>query len=143
MTVSNTTSTEPVPARSRTARRLRGDRGAADIGIELLFGAVMMIILFVLLMEATSFWHARNVLDDAASEGARVAAAFDGTCGQGETVARDRITARAGKWAAGVSVSCSETDGIVTVIISSTTPGLLSSSAGYQASVTESAPKEQ
>jgi Flp pilus assembly protein TadG len=136
-------SSDPAAPRSRAPQRLRGDRGAADIGIEMLFGAVMMITLFLLLIEATSFWHARNVLDDAAAEGARVAAAFDGSCDGGVAVARARLSARAGSWATDVSVSCSETDGIVTVVIASTTPGLLSSSTGYQASVTESAPKEQ
>lgn len=124
-------------------RRLRGDRGAADIGIEILFGAVVMIALFLFLIEATGYWHARNILDDAAAEGARVAAAFDGTCAQAENTARHRITERAGGWASGAAVTCSETNGIVTVVITSTTPGLLSSSTGYRATVTESTPKEQ
>lgn len=124
-------------------RRLRGDRGAADIGIEMMFGAVIMVSLFVFLIEAGAYWHARNVLDEAAAEGARVAAAFDGSCAEGETVARGRVTARAGSWASGVSVSCSDTGEIVTVVVTSTTPGFLSSSTGYRASVTESAPRER
>ena len=129
-------------ARSR-GRRLRGDRGAADIGIEMMFGAVVMIALFLFLIEVGAYWHARNVLDEAAAEGARVAAAFDGTCAEGEAVAEARVAARGGGWAAGVAATCTETADIVTVVITSSTPGFLSSTTGYEARVTESAPRER
>ncbi|MEM8748241.1 MAG: TadE/TadG family type IV pilus assembly protein [Actinomycetota bacterium] len=129
-------------ARSR-GRRLRGDRGAADIGIEMMFGAVVMIALFLFLIEVGAYWHARNVLDEAAAEGARVAAAFDGTCAEGEAVAEARVAARGGGWADGVDATCTETADIVTVVITSSTPGFLSSTTGYEARVTESAPRER
>src|SRR6056297_1047887 len=137
---------DPAPSTDGTApapRRLRGDRGAVDAGLETLFGGVAMIALVLLLVETVSFWHARNVFDEAAAEGARVAAAFDGACGEGTATARGLIAQRAGGWSSGVAVSCSESDGIVTVTITGTTPGALFDAAGFRASVTQSAPKER
>lgn len=125
------------------SRRCRGDRGAADGGLEILFGAVAMICLVLLIVETVSYWHSRNVFDEAAAEGARVAAAFDGTCAGGTSTARSLLERRAGGWSSGVSVGCSEADGIVTVTISGATPGVLFGSAGFAATVTESAPRER
>ena len=140
----------PIPADERytepTRRprsRLRGDRGAIDGGLEIMFGSVAMICFVLLIVESVSFWHARNVFDQAAAEGARVAAAFDGTCNQGTSTARSLLERQAGGWSSGVAVSCSETGGIVTVTITGTTPGVLFDSAGFRASVTQSAPREQ
>lgn len=125
------------------SRRLRGNRGAADGGLEIMFGAVAMICFVLLIVETVSYWHSRNVFDEAAAEGARVAAAFDGTCAAGTSTARSLLERRAGGWSSGVSVGCSEADGIVTITISGTTPGVLFDSAGFTATVTESAPREQ
>jgi hypothetical protein len=124
-------------------RRLRGDSGAIDAGLETLFGGVAMIALVLLLVETVSFWHARTVFDEAAAEGARVAAAFDGTCAAGIATTQAVITRRAGGWSSGVDVACSESDGIITVIVSGSTPGVLFDAAGFMASVTESTPKER
>ena len=114
-----------------------------DAGLETLFGGVAMIALVLLLVETVSFWHARNVFDEAAAEGARVAAAFDGTCAEGTATTQALIARRAGGWSSGVDVSCSESDGIVTVMVSGSTPGVLFDAAGFTASVTESTPKER
>lgn len=108
-----------------------------------MFGAVAMICLVLLIVETVSFWHSRNVFDEAAAEGVRVAAAFDGTCGAGTSTARALLERRAGGWSAGVSIGCTETDGIVTMTISGQTPGMLLDSAGFTATVTESAPRER
>lgn len=129
--------------RSVAPRRLRGDAGVADVGLETLFGGIAMIAIVLLLVETVSFWHARNVFDEAAAEGARVAAAFDGSCADGTATAQESIARRAGGWSSGVDVSCSEADGIVTVTISGQTPGVLFDAAGFTASVTESTPKER
>ncbi len=134
---------EPTGAEFDAPRRLRGDRGSIDVGLETLFGGVAMIALVLLLVETVSFWHARNVFDEAAAEGARVAAAFDGTCSAGTSTARESIARRAGGWSSGVDIGCSETDGIVTITISGRTPGVLFDAGGYRASVTESQPKER
>lgn len=102
-----------------------------------------MIALVLLLVETVSFWHARNVFDEAAAEGARVAAAFDGTCASGTAEARSLISQRAGGWSSGVVVSCSDVNGIVTVTVSGNTPGVLFDAGGFTASVTASAPRER
>jgi Flp pilus assembly protein TadG len=127
----------------RVARRFRGDRGAADGGLEIMFGAVAMIFFVLLIVETVSYWHSRNVFDEAAAEGARVAAAFDGTCTAGSSTARTLLERRAGGWSSGVTVGCSEADGIVTITISGTTPGVLFDAAGFTATVTQSAPRER
>ena len=114
-----------------------------DAGMETLFGGVALIAIVLLLVETVSFWHARNVFDEAAAEGARIAAAFDGTCAAGTSKAEALIARRAGGWSSGVSVSCSEVDGIVTVTVSGNTPGVLFDAGGFTASVTESTPKER
>lgn len=124
-------------------RRLRGDRGVADVGLETMFGGVAMIALVLLLIETVSFWHARNVYDEAAAEGARVAAAFDGSCSAGEAAAQSIIGRRAGGWSSGLSVGCAEVDGIITVTVSGQTPGVLFDAGGFTAAVSQSAPKER
>ncbi len=66
------------PLRDRWCRDARhADRGAVDVSIQMLFGFMAVLLTMLLIVEATSFWHARNVYDEAASEGARVAAAFE------------------------------------------------------------------
>ena len=117
------------------------DRGAVDVSIEMLFGLVFTLFVILLLFEATAFWHARNVYDDAAAEGVRVAAAFDGSCAEGIAVARQSIARHAGSWAREVAITCSD-GATVAVTVSGRTPGVLSGGAGFTAHVTETAPKE-
>jgi hypothetical protein len=119
----------------------RPDRGAVDVSVEMLFGAMALLFTLLLLFEATTYWHARNVFDDAAAEGARVAAAYDGSCPDGVAAARQMVAGRAGAWGHGVRVTC--TDGTtVTVTVEGRTPGVLGPALGIRARVSESAPKE-
>lgn len=114
------------------------DRGAVDVSIEMLFGLVLVLAVMFALFEATVYWHSRNVFDDAAAEGARVAAAYDGTCATGIAAARHELRQRASSWAAGAVVTC--TDGpLVTVRIAGPTAG----ATGVRASVSEQAPRER
>ncbi len=131
----------------RRAADLRGrelaarDRGAVDVSIQMLFGLMFVIFAMLLVFETVTYWHARNVLDDAAAEGARVAAAFDGTCAAGVAAAQSVVQRTAGSWADEVSVTC--TDGaIVRVTVSGNTPGVLGNAVGFRAQATETAPKE-
>lgn len=118
------------------------DRGAVDVSIEMLAGMVAVIFVLLLLFEVVAYWHARNVFDDAAADGVRIAAAHDGTCADGIETARAAIARQAGSWAGSVDVVC--TDGpLVTIAITGRTPGVLSGSLGYRASVAESAPRER
>jgi hypothetical protein len=118
------------------------DRGAVDISIEMLFGMVGVMMALLMLFEAVSYWHARNVFDEAAAEGVRVAAAYDGSCADGVDATRVSIARQAGSWASDVTISC--IDGpMVTIEVSGSTPGVLGGSFGFAAVVAESTPSER
>ena len=126
---------------TRLGRARSRDRGAVDVSLEMLFGFVFVLFAMLLVFETVAYWHARNVFDDAAAEGARVAAAFDGGCTDGVAAAQSAVLRSAGSWAGAISVSC--TDGaLVTVTVSGRTPGVLGDSLGFRAQASESAPKE-
>ena len=117
------------------------DRGAVDVSIQMLFGLMLMVFAMLLIFEVVTYWHARNVLGDAAAEGARVAAAFDGKCAAGVAAAQAVVRQTAGNWADDVSVTCSDGP-IVRVTVASGTPGVMGNALGFSAQATESAPKE-
>jgi hypothetical protein len=118
------------------------DRGAVDVSIEMLFGMIGVIAVLLVMFEAVAYWHARNVFDDAAAEGARIAAAYDGSCADGIEAARAAVARHAGSWASELEITC--TDGpLVTVVVSGRTPGVLADSLGMQARVSESTPRER
>ncbi len=111
------------------------------MSVQMLFGTMALLFTLLLLFESTAYWHARNVFDDAAAEGARVAAAYDGTCRDGVGAARTMVALHAKSWGSGLRVTC--VDGAtVTVTIEGRTPGVLGSGLGIRARVSESAPKE-
>ena len=87
-------------------------------------------------------WHARTVVDDAAADGARAAAAYDGSCDDGIAVARAAIDAHAGDWGSDVTIGC--VDGAsVTVTVRGRTPGVLAGAAGITVAVSQSQPSER
>ena len=117
------------------------DRGAVDVSIQMLFGLMLMVFVMSLVFEAVTYWHSRNVFDEAAAEGARVAAAFDGSCAAGVAAANAVLLRTVGNWANGVDIEC--IDGAdVTVTVFGRTPGVLGSGVGFRAQATETAPKE-
>jgi Flp pilus assembly protein TadG len=112
------------------------------VSIEMLFGMVGVLFALLALFEAGAYWHTRTILDDAASDGARVAAAYDGTCSGGVEVARAAVARQAGSWADAVDITC--VDGpTVTVVVAARTPGVLGPSIGLRATASVSAPKER
>jgi hypothetical protein len=119
----------------------RNDRGAVDVSVQMLFGMIALLFTLLLVVESSAHWHPRNVFDDAASEGARVAAAFDGTCPMGIAAARRSITAHGGGWARGAVVTCT-TGPTVSVTVEGRTPGVVAPLLGMRVRVTEQAPKE-
>lgn len=121
--------------------RLVRDRGAVDVSVQMLFGLMAALFALLLVFEAVTYWHARNVFDDAAAEGARVAAAFDGTCAEGVVAAQQMVQAHAGAWGREARVTCSDGP-MVVVTVAGRTPGVLGAAMGFQATVSESAPKE-
>jgi hypothetical protein len=128
--------------RATAAHLSSRDRGAVDLSVEMLFGGVVVLMAVMLVFETAAYWHARNVFDDAASDGVRVAAAYDGTCADGIDVARAAIERHAGSWASEVQISCTD-DAMVTVAISGRTPGVVGDALGMRASVAESTPRER
>lgn len=118
------------------------DAGAVDVSIQMLFGMTAVLLAMLLIFDTATYWHGRNVYNEAAAEGARVAAAFDGTCAAGVAAARASVHDSAGAWARDVTVTC--VDGpLVTVTVSGSTPGVLAGALGFDVRVSESAPKEQ
>jgi hypothetical protein len=118
------------------------DRGAVDVSVQMLFGTMAVLASLLLVFEAVAFWHARNVFDEAASEGARVAAGVDRSCTDGIASARRFVTAHGGSWASGVVVVCQMVGTDVVVTVSGHTPGVLGAAAGLSTSVSARTPKE-
>ena len=118
------------------------DQGSVDVAVQMLFGSMAFLMVLVLIFETTAYWHARNVFDDAAAEGARVAAAQDGTCAMGVAATRRMIDQHAGRWGRGASVRCTGTS-MITVVVSGPTPGVASSAIGMHATVRAVTPKER
>ncbi|MDO8362845.1 MAG: hypothetical protein Q7V88_08105 [Actinomycetota bacterium] len=117
------------------------DHGAVDVSVQMLFGFIAVLFALLLLFEVVAYWHARNVFDEAAAEGVRVAAAYDGDCADGIAAAEAMVRRHGGTWGSGTRVTC--TDGaIVTVTVAGRTPGVLGNGLGLRTSVSESAPKE-
>jgi hypothetical protein len=123
------------------SRRVDRDRGAVDVSVQMLFGLMAALMALLLVFEAVTYWHARNVFDDAAAEGARVAAAFDGSCAAGIVAAQQMVQSHAGAWARDAQVICDDGP-IVVVTVAGRTPGVLGAAMGFTARVSESAPKE-
>jgi ribose/xylose/arabinose/galactoside ABC-type transport system permease subunit len=120
----------------------RGDRGAVDLSIQMLFGFMMVLIAMLLTVETVAYWHTRNVFDEAAAEGARVAAAYDGSCADGVAAATALVRQHAAGWGSRVAVSCNDGPTVV-VTVSGPTLGALGSHLGLTARAVESAPKER
>ncbi len=108
----------------------------------MLFGALGVLIAMIAVFEAGSYWHTRAVLGDAAADGVRAAAAWDGSCASGVAVARRAVERQAPGWAAQVEIAC-VSGPVVTVTVGARTPGLLGQAGGVQARASASAPKEQ
>lgn len=120
----------------------RRDRGAVDVSVELLVGAVLTASLLLLVVETAAHWHTRNVLADAAADGVRVAAAHDGSCAAGVAVTTSAVARHGGNWAEGLLVDCRD-GSTVTVTVTGRGPGLVGSLLGHRAVVTSSTPKER
>jgi hypothetical protein len=120
---------------------LRGDGGAID-AVEMLFLGAGLIALFLFIVELGAYWHAKNVLEEAAASGAQAAAAFDGDCADGRAAATAFARDRGGAWADGVTVSCAAGE-VVTVTVGARTPGLVFGTAGFAVSARASAVEER
>lgn len=116
------------------------------MSIEMLFGSMALLMVLLLIFEATAYWHARNVFDEAATEGVRVAAAYSSSCEAGVAAAESIIERMASGWSSSVVISCAEASAglsTVSVTVSGRTPGVVAAGLGFSARVTETAPTER
>jgi Flp pilus assembly protein TadG len=84
---------------------MRRERGSAAVELAIVAPALMLLVLGVL--QFGLWYHAQNVVETAALEGARVAAAEDGTAGAGETRALEVVREGLGQAAAGQGATAS------------------------------------
>jgi len=128
-------------SRSRPATTGR-DRGAVDESLQMLFGGIALLMAFLLVFEVVAYWHVRNIVDEAAAEGARIAAAYDGTCAQAERATRNMVERSVSGWSSRLRVTCSQ-GAEVQVRVVVRTPGPLGDRLGVRVEVVERAPKER
>ncbi|WP_033209263.1 TadE/TadG family type IV pilus assembly protein [Gryllotalpicola ginsengisoli] len=117
-------------------RRLLSDqRGAAPAEFALVSGLLALLLLAVL--QFTLALLVRNTVQDAAAQGARVAAFADGSLADGADRARELITAAVGaRYARHISADYTTVDGLRVVEIRVATPlplaGLLGPDRGLE-----------
>jgi Flp pilus assembly protein TadG len=121
--------------------RCRGDRGSVD-AVEMLFLGVGLIALFLFVVELGAYWHAKNVLEEAAASGAQAAAAFDGDCSDGRDVATSFARERGGAWVDTITVTCRAGE-VVTLTVGARSPGLVFGTAGFTVAAQASAVEER
>ena len=110
------------PTRRRFDRR--DDRGFSS-SIEQLFAIVFLMLLFLFFAQVVVWWHARNILEQAAAEGARAAAAADGTCVDAGPAATSIATRIGGGWVRSMDINCTggtREGELVTVTVTAKTP---------------------
>lgn len=148
-TVEAATNDPPAPkaavdrhAPRRRRNRLADDRGLAE-GVEHLFGALFLVMLFLFIAQVVVWWHARNIIEQSAAEGARVAAAADGSCGDAPGAAAAIAERIGGEWVDSLSVTCGgdSAGSIVTVRVTARTPAFLLPGS-FSVSAVASAPEE-
>jgi len=97
-------------------RRPRDERGSAVVDFVLVL--VVLVPLFLGIAQLALTLHVRNTLAAAASEGARYAAAYDRSPGDGVARTRERIRgAVAGRFAQHVGVGVESVGGAPTVVV--------------------------
>ncbi len=86
---------------------------------------MFVILLFLFICQVVIWWHTRNILEQAAAEGARAAAAADAGCDAADPAAAGLARRMGGGWVDTLTVDCGGdgADGsIVTVTVSASTP---------------------
>ena len=129
------------PGRRVGARRIDWAEDRGDIsGVEILFSAVFLIALFLFICQVVVWWHARNILEQAAAEGARAAAAADASCAAAAPAAVGLAERIGGSWVSSTNVSCAA-GSIVVVVVTADTP-LFGVPGSMQVSARATAPAE-
>jgi hypothetical protein len=129
------------PGRRFGARRIDWADDRGDIsGVEILFSAVFLIALFLFICQVVVWWHTRNILEQAAAEGARAAAAADASCAAAGPAAVGLAQRMGGSWVSSTNVSCSA-GAIVVVVVTADTP-MFGMPGSMQVSARATAPAE-
>lgn len=112
----------------RARRKLGDDRGLVE-GLEALSGGFFLLLFFLFIAQVVVWWNARNILEQAAAEGARVAAAADTSCDEAPDAVTSMATRLGGDWVDHIQISCSgddDTEGaIMTVTVHGRTPAFM------------------
>jgi Flp pilus assembly protein TadG len=130
------------PRRHLAAARLRrrAVAGGREAGVASIQIVVLMPVLFLLMfvgMQAAIIYHGRTVAIAAAQEGARAAAAQNGTATAGQSAATAFVAAAGGEGTLqGVTVTSNRTATTATVVVTGAT---LSVIPGWTPSITQSA----
>jgi hypothetical protein len=123
------------------ARRIDWADDRGDIsGVEILLSAVFLIALFLFICQVVVWWHTRNILEQAAAEGARAAAAADASCAAAAPAAVGLAERIAGSWVESTNVRCAP-GSIVVVVVSADTP-MFGLPGSMQVSARATAPAE-
>ena len=125
----------------RRRRRIdwRDDRGDVS-GVEILLSAVFLIALFLFICQVGVWWHTRNILEQAAAEGARAAAAADASCAAASPAAVGLAARMGGSWVDSTNVNCASGD-VIVVVVTADTP-LFGLPGSKQVSARATAPAE-
>lgn len=102
---------------------MKRERGSVAVELALVAPALMLLVLGVL--QFGLWYHAQNVVETAALEGARVAAAEDGTVGAGRTRALEVLQEGLGRAAAEEGATVSIGQDAARVEVTAQMPGLL------------------
>ena len=129
------------PGRRFGARRIDWADDRGDIsGVEILFSAVFLIALFLFICQVVVWWHTRNILEQAAAEGARAAAAADASCAAAAPAAVGLAERIGGSWVSSTNVNCAA-GAIVVVVVTADTP-MFGLPGSMQVSARATAPAE-
>jgi len=102
---------------------MKRERGSAAIELAIVAPALMLLVLGVL--QFGLWYHAQNVVETAALEGARVAAAEDGTAGAGKARALEVLQEGLGQAAEDEGATASIDQDAARVEVTAQLPGLL------------------
>lgn len=102
---------------------MKRERGSAAVELAIVAPALMLLVLGVL--QFGLWYHAQNVVETAALEGARVAAAEDGTAGAGKARALEVLQEGLGQAAEDEGATASIDQDAARVEVTAQLPGLL------------------
>lgn len=127
--------TRPARRTIRAVRRARDEAGAASVAQMVLVAPVLLLTLMLIVQFALLF-HARNVAENAAQEGAAVARRYDGTDDAARRRAAHYLDQVAGKTLTSTQVGASRSAEVASVTVSGTVVTLV---PGLRLSVSEAA----